>query len=90
MSYSEFAFTMRILCELFDCSISSGIRSEKRNTLVGGVAGSRHMLKNGGKAVDLVPDDTSPQQMGRLVKACRTLGFYAQDEGDHVHTHDFA
>jgi len=88
MSYSEFAFAIRVLCSLYDASISGGIRSEKRNAGVGGVEGSRHQLKYGGKAVDLVLDDMSPQQMGRLVKACQKLGFYAQDEGDHVHTHD--
>ncbi len=86
MSFSEFAITIRTLCVVFQCSEASGIRTEARNELVGGVVGSRHQIKHGGKARDLVPDD--PDEKPRLIAAAVALGFYAQDEGDHVHVHD--
>ncbi len=86
MTFSEFSVTLRTLCIVFQCSETSGIRTELRNGLVNGVSGSRHQIKNGGKARDLVPDDETEKP--RLIAAAIALGFYAQDEGDHVHIHD--
>ena len=88
-SYSEFSLVMQVFCRLFDCSETSGIRTEKRSNLprIKGAKRSRHKIKYGGCADDLVPDKNTKANRQALVTAARKLGFYAKDEGDHVHIH---
>ncbi len=87
MTYTEFAITARNLCQLFDASVTSGIRTRQRNSLVGGADESRHQIPYGGKALDLVLDDTNRKD--ELAEAARKLGLFALVESDHVHVHDF-
>ena len=88
MSYAEFCITMKVLCVLFSCSETSGIRTADHNTEVGGVNLSRHQVVYGGKARDLVPDESTPEKRKEVKDAAIKLGLWAQDEGDHVHIHD--
>ena len=87
MTYTEFAVTTKNLCQLFDASVTSGIRTKQRNRLVGGADKSRHQIPYGGKALDLVPDD--PNRKEELAEAARKLGLIALIEEAHVHVHDF-
>ena len=88
MTLTEFTQTISILCQIHDCSVTSWIRSEARNESVGGVSGSRHMLKNGGKACDVVPDNSDLIKRNLLIVDARKLGLVCLDETDHVHIHD--
>ena len=88
MTVTEFTYSIYVLCQLHQCSVTSWVRSEERNTKVGGVAGSRHMIKNGGKACDLVPDINDKGVREMLIEDAAALGMTALDETDHVHIHD--
>ena len=87
MTYSEFCWTVRILCVLHNASETSGIRSPVRNELVGGVERSRHMVANGGMARDLILDEPNAENRFSLVTSAKKLGLFALDEGDHIHVH---
>lgn len=85
MPYGAFMELCLQLCEEFDCSMTSGMRTKLRNAAVGGHPESRHIVddQKGGWAQDLVPN--SRAMNGALVKAAHMLGLGAEDEGDHVH-----
>ena len=68
------------LCLVFEGSVTSGRRTQKRNKLVGGVEHSLHLV---GLAADIVLDE--PSKHGELLEACGRLGLRAIDEGDHIH-----
>lgn len=87
-NFSMFTKIVLIICRLFDASITSWIRSEKRNADVGGHSLSKH---KSGLAVDIIPDD--PAKKPEIVAHAQKLGLIAVDEGDHVHIqvpHDVA
>jgi hypothetical protein len=88
-SLSEFRLLVYALCRIHDCSETSGIRTLHRSALVGGAPQSRHLVRFGGKAADVVPDDNSSAARGLVVRDARKLGLTALDESDHVHIHDF-
>lgn len=84
MNYAEFSHNVRALCAMYACSVTSGIRTPKRNAQVGGAARSRHLLQYG-FAADLVPDD--PDNLDEVRETAYELGFdyaYVSDKG-HVH-----
>ncbi len=84
MNSTKFWHFVEALCRMYSCSITSSIRTEKRNEAVGGAPRSRHMLKYG-YAADLVPDD--PEWLDEIVDSAYRLGFdyaYISDKG-HVH-----
>ena len=68
------------LCLIFDCSETSGFRTEKRNELVGGAPNSRHKV---GLGRDLVLDDLA--RTDEVVHAAEKLGLWVLVEGDHIH-----
>jgi hypothetical protein len=75
-----FADKVLALCLIFDCSETSGFRTEKRNELVGGAPNSRHLV---GLGRDIVPDD--PSRTDDVCQAARRLGLWVLVEGDHIH-----
>lgn len=80
MRFINFTIAALTLRGLFPFSVTSWIRSEKRNKEVGGLVNSYHLF---GLAVDVVLDN--PADKGRFIKAAKQLGLDAIDEGDHVH-----
>ena len=80
MQLHNFILTLFQLRGLFPFSVTSWIRSEKRNKEVGGLATSYHLS---GLAVDIILDN--PADKARFIKAAKRLGLDAIDEGDHVH-----
>ena len=82
-SKAEFDARIEAVVALFDCSVPSGFRTEKRNTLVGGAKKSQHRISAGGLAADLVPDHWPPDD--DLLRALHALGLRFLVEDDHVH-----
>ena len=80
INLSMFLILVHTLCSIYSCSVTSWIRTPKRNAKVGGAPGSRHLL---GMACDLVPDD--PLEKPAIIAAARRVGLDAIDEGDHIH-----
>ena len=68
------------LCLIYDCSETSGFRTEKRNAIVGGAPNSRHMEA---LARDIVPDD--PGLTDLICQSARRLGLWVLVESDHIH-----
>ena len=68
------------LCAVFNCSVTSWIRTPKRNAAKGGDPESKHLS---GMGIDLVPDEA--RQWPKVIEAARALGLTAVDEGDHIH-----
>jgi hypothetical protein len=79
----RFEDKIRCLGLLFDFSITSWIRSKKRNAQIGGVIDSRHLL---GLAVDCVLDDG--MEKPEFIKHCVNLGLQPIEEGDHIHVQE--
>ena len=75
-----FLLDMEMIC--FSCggSVTSWIRTLKRNAHVGGTARSHHLL---GYAVDVVFD--SPEGKERAMSIAKKLGYDRSWEGDHLH-----
>jgi hypothetical protein len=84
-SMAEFIERIRCLCVLLRCSMTSGMRTSDRNTMVGGARRSKHLVSFGGLAVDLVPDDDSTETRTSVVTMAKQFGLWAVDEMDHVH-----
>lgn len=61
-------------------SVTSYIRTVKRNAAVQGVADSYHLI---GLAVDAILDDASFQS--RFITDCKKMGLKVIDESDHLH-----
>ncbi len=68
------------LCAKHSASVTSWIRTPKRNTRAGGRPDSRHLL---GMACDVVPDDW--RSGPAIMNEARALGLDAVNEGDHIH-----
>ena len=84
MTYTEFCLYCRVLCLLYGCSESSGIRTGYRNELVGGAAKSTHKVEHG-YGRDLVPDLNDPFNKAEIALAAEKLGMWTLIEDDHVH-----
>lgn len=80
MGLSDFTSTVALILLCYEGSVSSWLRSKKRNNEVGGHVMSLHLV---GLAVDVVFDDDE-QKFGGMQMAER-LGLLAIDEDDHVH-----
>lgn len=61
-------------------SVTSYLRTEKRNAIVGGMKNSKHLI---GLAVDVVLDDET--QKTEFMEACSRLDITCVDEKDHIH-----
>jgi len=85
MTVGEFWERVMFVCVKFDCSVTSGPRTDARNAHVGGSPGSRHRLVRGGKAADVVPDENTPARRKQVFEYAVELGLWALDETDHVH-----
>ncbi len=81
-SRSEYHTLVIALCILHDASVTSGFRTKKRNTAVGGAPRSRHPEACGD---DLVPDDNTPKKRRALIADAKKLGMWAKNETTHVH-----
>ena len=75
-----FLLDMEMICLLCGGSITSWIRTPKRNAQVGGGANSLHIL---GYAVDIVFDNGEGQE--RAMRIARKMGYDRSFEGDHLH-----
>ena len=67
----------------YDLSVTSWIRSKKRNVLVDGNDNSRHLLA---LAVDIVLDDK--EEIFRFKADARRMDLIVVDEGDHLHVQE--
>ena len=79
----RFEDKIRCLALLFDLSVTSWIRSRRRNAALAGVVDSRHLL---GLAVDIVLDDTSV--VDQFQKHAANLGLQVIIESDHLHVQE--
>ena len=75
---TRFASKISRLLEQHPGSVTSWIRSVKRNRAVGGSPNSKHLV---GMAVDVVLDDPSED----IAQTCNRLHLRCFNEGDHVH-----
>ena len=80
VKFIDFTTAVLVLHGFLPFSVTSWIRSQKRNKEVGGIAASYHLL---GLAVDVVLDN--PADNARFISAAKQIGLDAIDEGDHVH-----
>lgn len=81
MTHAEFYVLVVILCQRFHGTMTSGVRSWKRNSAVGGHPNSRHLL---GLAIDVVLDEKGLN--GQLfMSECERQGLVCLDEDDHFH-----
>lgn len=80
MSPLQFHECLITLSTRFAFSQTSGYRTAKRNTAVGGVPDSRHRLW---LAVDVVLDDEA--ETAAFIKEAKRQGLVVVDEGDHLH-----
>lgn len=85
VTFAEFSERMRCLKALHGGSVTSGARTEQRNTAVGGVENSYHRLSRGGLAEDIVLNRMTQAKKMAFVSDALTLGIRALDEGDHIH-----
>ena len=79
----QFEDKIRALAIYYDLSVTSWIRSRKRNLAVGGVNNSRHLF---GFAVDVVLDDLALTE--QFVADANRIGLEVIQEGDHLHVQD--
>jgi uncharacterized protein YcbK (DUF882 family) len=70
------------LLEIYPGSVTSWIRSHKRNREVGGSKASWHLA---GLAVDIVLDEMEESNRISMVQRARRIGLDAIDEIDHIH-----
>ena len=80
MTTTEFLSLITTLRNRYPFSVTSWLRTPKRNKEVGGVANSRHLL---GLAVDTVLDAEGDKPA--FIADVGRLGLKALDEGDHIH-----
>lgn len=84
-SFNRLRFLSKIimLSYEFHFSVTSWIRSEKRNKAVGGLVASLHLS---GYAVDVVLDEDVDKAFFNFV--ADSYGLYVYDEGDHLHIYE--
>lgn len=80
INLSMFLMMIHTLCTIHNASVTSWIRTVKRNRALGGRIDSRHLI---GMAVDLVCDSAADKPL--IISAAHRLGLDAIDEGDHIH-----
>ena len=81
MNVGEFTQNVVTLALKYNLSITSWGRTRARNTLVGGVANSYHLIWLG---VDLVFDGVTSKNVD-FEKDANVVGLVALWEGDHYH-----
>lgn len=84
MQLLHFVVRVHALCRKFDGSVSSWIRTAKRNQLVGGAPHSEHLS---GFAMDVVWDD--PPAIAVVQTEAADLGLKVIRESDHDHIQPF-
>ena len=82
ISLTHFLTDMLILCKTHNGSVTSWIRSEKRNTEVGGVPGSLHVY---GYAVDVVFDSDEDRTDGINFAKSRGYDVVTYATSSHIH-----
>ena len=82
MTQTQFLNTVQLLCARFGGSVTSWLRSPKRNQEVGGHPESYH-LTHVGQALDVVLDHPADKQT--FIAGALRYGLKAIDEGDHIH-----
>ena len=80
VALTEFALAVFVYCSIFDGSVTSWIRSKKRNAALGGVPHSGHVV---GLGCDVVYDVVPPEDERRAWAG--RLGLLLVIEGDHDH-----
>ena len=80
MTRAEFAAVVYVLCLVHHASVTSWIRTPRRNTAKGGVFNSHHL---DGLAVDLVFD--TPNDRAACIISAKSLHLDVVPEDDHVH-----
>lgn len=83
MTIGEFWGHVTTLCHVFDCRVSSGPRSARHNSLVGGVADSFHLSGLGADLVGYNPDDRP--QITKAALRIRILVIDEHDKKKHLH-----
>jgi hypothetical protein len=85
MTYGAFMEEVLAVCIKLNCSMTSGMRTEKRNLIVGGMGTSKHIINDAreGWGQDVVPDDRNMNSI--VVVEAHRRGLGALDEGNHVH-----
>lgn len=78
----ELAAAVLVAAPFFHYSVTSWIRSPKRNASVGGSSTSQHLV---GAAFDLVLDNMTEANKAVLAKYFEALGCWVLVEDDHVH-----
>lgn len=80
MYVEEFAVRIYSLCRKFNGSVTSWVRTAKRNSLVGGHPQSEHLV---GLGADIVWDD--PPALAEVQVVAVDLGLKVVRENDHDH-----
>lgn len=80
MTLTEFLAWIILLCRRHNASVTSWIRSPKRNAIVGGLPESRHL---DGCAVDVVPDN--PASYPAIAAEARAAGLDVLVHKGHAH-----
>jgi len=79
----DFAYKLALLAVHHPFTVTSWLRTPKRNALVGGKAESRHL---DGLGADCVLDKDEPAMP--FMTHARQLGLVVLDEGDHIHVQE--
>ena len=80
LDQTEFCNKALLLCMKYSASVTSWVRTPKRNAAVGGHPKSAHQLALG---MDLVPDDL--EDLSSMQKDAKRLGLWALSESNHLH-----
>ncbi len=92
-SFAQYNERVLNICAIHDCSTTSGARTWKRYSSICSKLSpprlpsrnSKHLLEMAAWSHDLVSDDMSTTHRAVIVRDCKTLGLYVEDETDHIH-----
>ena len=71
-SWLDFVLTVRVICQIYDGSVTSLGRTDERNLAVGGHSNSRHRWARNASAIDVVFD--SPEGFDKAAAAAQKCG----------------